>query len=206
MFELGAVGLAMFLLVALVLLLLLVCGFMCHRRHFLQHWMPAVIGGLFLIGIVPVANSIYWVRQQEFEGCVQDRDKSYELLASTARAYTNLFKVHTELAHLSQQMVSLQTRKLRPEHRRLSLEALLRLRSELVKERIRLESQIAADSALMSRYLPENLTVYNTLALKYDKQAKPGSTLDPTRDNKLVQAVTELVGSMAKEARKSECH
>ena len=205
MLGLGSVGVAILVASLLALGLLLLLGFRYHRVIFVEHWMPAVVAGLFLIGIVPVANGIYWVRQKEFEGCIQDRDKRYELLASTARTYTNLFKVHTELAYLTRKMAQLEASKARPDTRRLSLKASLRLRSELVKERIRLESQIAADSALMNRYLPASHAAYNAVAVSYDNKVKAESLLDPTPENELVKAVNGLVGSMEKEARSREC-
>jgi hypothetical protein len=205
MLALGGVGLAILLSSIVALGILLVLGFVHDRNVFTEHWMPAVVAGLFLVGIVPVANAIYWVRQKEFEGCVQDRDKRYELLASTARAYTNLFKVHTELSYVARQMAPAQTCKLRAETRRLVVESLVRLRSDLVKDRIRLESQLGADSALISRYLPDSIREYDAIAQNYDNQVKPGSTLDPTPENELVKAVNALIGSMAREASSREC-
>jgi hypothetical protein len=203
--DLGYFAIAMLVASLLLLGLSLIVGLLYSRTAFVEHWMPAFVAGLFLIGIVPVANSIYWVRQKDFEGCVQDRDKRYELLASTARTYTNLFKVHTELAYLSRQIAAPAMSALRADIRRPSLEALVRLKSELAKERIRLESQIGADSALMNRYLPGSHADYNAVALNYDDHVKPGSLLDPTRDTELVRAVNALVRSMEKEARSREC-
>ncbi len=200
----------------ILLLLVLAIGLIYAREHFLKHWMPAVVAGLFLAGIVPFANEIYWRRQKDFEICAQDREKRYELLGSVAKTYTNLFKIHTRLTHLSNEQAT-EDRALRrmAKQRKASkdvmqvyisrLTALNAERSELYKERSRLESQLGGDSALISRFYSQDvLRQYDQLASSYDRRISEVAPFIPTQDNPVVKSVFQLVGVMAEQAKEKD--
>ena len=201
---LSAIGLPVGVAIGAGLLLIgiVVYGIIYRREEFAKEWLPSVITGLFVAGILPLANDVYWKRQKQFETCVQDRDKRYELLASTARTYTALFKVHTRLHDNNQQRKT----ELRSRGSTLRTERILRLeneRLELLKERMRLEGEIGADSALVDRYLPGVITPYFDLAREYD--IRTTQTLYPTPTEPLVQQAHKLIADMAQEARRLEC-
>jgi hypothetical protein len=202
--------------VGFLLVVALVYGVIYAYPEFKMQWMPAILAGLFLIGIVPYANDLYWKRQKRFETCIQDRLKRYELLGSTAKTFTSIFKTHTRLHQLSQarseeeraiQKLAKQPNKatnaLQIHVGRLaSFEA---VQSDLEKELIHLQGQLGADSALIAHYFPAVLEQYSPLTKEYDDRVASGQTFLPTPEDVLVQKVYALITSIAEEARKHEC-
>ncbi len=201
---------------AVILFGVLLFGLIKYPEDFRQKWLPSFITGVFLVATLPVANEFYWRRQKQFEACVQDRDRRYELLGSTANTYTSLFKVHTQLYHLGQER-SKQERAIRrlaaqkggsqesvqiPNSRVLALNAQI---SELIKERIRLEGQLGADSALIARYLPGAWQKYAALAAAYDQRTSRAEPFFPGPKEPLVLDAQVLISAMAKEAMEREC-
>lgn len=205
------------LVIGAFLLIVLAYGLTGPKEHFLKHWVPAFITGLFLTGLVPFASNVYWKRQQDVERCVQDREKRYELLGSVARTYTHLFKIHTRLADSSKEQLQEEQalRKLGRQKKAVKdvmqihlarLAALAAERSDLKKERSRLEGQIGADSALISRiYTRDIILRYQELAVSYDIRTSGASPVVPTPDDPTVKGAAKLVESMAQEARDHEC-
>jgi hypothetical protein len=203
-------------IVGLVFVGVLVYGIVYAYTEFKTQWMPAVLAGLFLIGIVPYANELYWKRQKRFETCIQDRLKRYELLGSAAKTYTSIFKSHTRLYQLSQARSEEEQviHKLAKQPNKATnarqihtgrLASIQALQSDLEKELIHLQGQLGADSALIAHYFPAVVHQYSTLAKKYDRRISSGYPFLPTQADSLVQKVNELITSMAAEARTHEC-
>jgi hypothetical protein len=202
-------------IVALIILAVAIWGFCSDRPVFYEHWVPALITGLFLVGILPIANEIYWKRQKDYEICVQDREKRYSLMGSTAKTYTSIFKVHTRLYELAKEKSKEEKnlQKLAPGARdsdglaKIYLDRVARLdqlKSDLEKELIQQQSQIGSDSALVSRYLPTVQTKYFQLANMYDERVSKVGNFLPTKNDPLVKGVSDLVASMAQEALTNE--
>lgn len=203
------------IIVTLIILGVSAWGFFKARDKFLEHWAPALLTGLFLVGILPIANEIYWKRQQAFENCVQDRDKRYNLIGSTAKTFTNVFKVHTRLYELAKEMAqeekviikqSSQNAKsdgLKEIHLE-RLKELNALKSSLQRELIQLQSQIGSDSALVARYLPRLASQYFKASKMYDDRVSTVQNFLPNPTDPLVIEVNKLVELMATEAQTNE--
>jgi hypothetical protein len=198
------------LLLLLTLVLLIIGLFSRYRKLVIAKAGPAFIAGLFAAFIIPLATEIYWKRQKDFEICVQDRAKRYDLVGSTARTYTTLFKIHTRLFQLSQERTS-ENRARGGKHSDSLQTPILRsqtldtLRSDLVKERIQLEGQLGADSALVAQYLPKAALRYYEVAKLYDGRTSGESAFFPNPTEPLVTSVVDLIVVMANEARSYEC-
>lgn len=200
-------------LLVFVIILVIALFFPRWRRIVLIKAWPAVIGGLFVAYIVPSATEIYWKRQKDFETCLQDRAKRYDLVGSTARTYTSLFKIHTRLHQLAnewldtEKAIRTQTRQCRSLQNVCAahLAAIDTLRADLLKERIRLEGQIGADSALVSHYLPEAANKYYEVGTQYERHTSKTPTFLPAASDPLVQATEGLLHLMREEARKHDC-
>jgi hypothetical protein len=200
---------------ALVIVFASIWGFRQDKNNFLEHWAPALITGLFLIGILPIANEIYWKRQKDYEICVQDREKRYSLIGSTAKTFTNIFKIHTRLYELakevsqeekviirqgSEKAKSDSIREIHTEH----LKELNALKSNLQRELIQLQSQLGSDSAVVARYLPAMASHYFNAAKAYDDRVSKVQNFLPNPTDPLVKEVNKLIELMATEAQRNE--
>jgi len=200
--------------VTLVIVGVSIWGFRKDKDKFLEHWAPALITGLFLVGILPIANEIYWKRQQAFENCVQDRDKRYNLLGSTAKTFTNVFKVHTRLYELAEEISQEEKVIIKSSRNAKSdglkeihierLKELNALKSSLQRELIQLQSQIGSDSALVARYLPRLASQYFKASKAYDDRVSTVQNFLPNPTDPLVIEVNKLVELMATEAQTNE--
>jgi hypothetical protein len=202
--------------ILLIILALLVIGLFSrgYRKIIIAKAWPAFIAGLFAAFIIPLATEIYWKRQKDFEICIQDRAKRYELVGSTARTYSTLFKIHTRLDEMAREWAAEDRAIRKPAARKqvaapaihsAHLVALDALRSDLVKERIRLEGQLGADSALVAQYLPGVAKEYYEVGGLYDRRTSEQPTFLPTPAEQVVDRTFKLIALMAEEARTHEC-
>jgi hypothetical protein len=212
--EIFATRVAPVLLLAVLVLLVIGLFSPGFRKIVIAKAWPAFIAGLFAAFIIPLATEIYWKRQKDFEICIQDRTKRYELVGSTSRTYSTLFKIHTRLHEIARER-SAEDRAIR-KHAAMKQAAALAvhaahlvvldtLRSDLVKERIRLEGQLGADSALVAQYLPAAANEYYAVAKLYDRRTSEHSSFFPTPAEQVVDGAFKLIGQMAQEARTHEC-
>ena len=198
------------IIIALIILIIVsIYGFLKARDVFLEHWVPALITGLFLVSILPVVNHAYWKRKINYDKCVQDRIKRYEIVGSTARVYTTLFKTLTRIHNLFEEQSTIENKikKLSGKeninkdimqvyNNRLS--TLNALRSDLEKERIKLEGEIGAISALIAHYIPEVSNQYFTLAKSYDNRTSMDKTFLPKSNDPVVQDTNKLIEKISR--------
>jgi hypothetical protein len=193
----------------------IIWGFRQDRSKFLEHFAPAIITGFFLIGILPIANDMYWRRQKDYEICVQDRERRYGLIGSTAKTFTSIFKTHTRLYELAaevseqekvllhQASVKVKSNTIKEVHFE-RLKELNALKSDLQKNLIQLQGQIGSDSALVARYLPGTANQYFNAAKQYDDRVSKSRNFLPNPSDPLVKQVNELIQLMAMEAQRNE--
>ena len=91
------------ILALILLIIIFLVGLNKKLDKVVEYWVPALITGIFIVGILPIANHAYWMQRKKFEKSARDRNKRYELISSTAKTYTTLFKIHTRFHQLAQE-------------------------------------------------------------------------------------------------------
>lgn len=206
-----------FLILALILLIVIFSiGLTKGLKELKKHWVPALITGIFIVGILPIANQFYWIHRKNFEKTASDCSKRYELISSTAKTYSLLFKIHTRLHQLAQERTRIENdiQKLDADEKASTnvirvktahLAALYALRSDLEKERIQLEGQLGGISGIILNYFPAEISEkFNEVALLYDKSTSAPKPFIPNRKDPVVNGVTELVAEMATKVKEYE--
>ena len=207
-------------LIAIAALILLIIIFVIGLKNKLdkvvEHWVPALITGILIVGVLPIANQAYWMQRKKFEKSARDFSKRYELISSTSKIYTTLFKIHTQFHLLKEKRsdIEKEIEKLTTEKKgninliqiqAARLAALYTLRLDLEKERIHLESEVGGISALILNYFPRDIAEqFNKVALLYDERTSASRPFIPTREDPIVKETTKLVGEMAKKVKEYE--
>jgi len=209
---------AWFILISALILLIIIffIGIKKNLSELKEHWVPALITGIFIVGILPLANQFYWKDRKNFEKCSNDRNKRYELISSTAKTYTILFKIHTRFHQLEQERSQIEKKieNLTAEKKDNTnliqiqgarLDTLDTLQLDLEKERIQLESQLAAISGIFLNYFPPDVAKqFNKVAVLYDEATSAPKPFVPTRDHPVVKETEKLVNEMAIKVKEYE--
>jgi len=161
---------------------------------FLEKWVPPIITGLFLIGLVPLINYLYWKKRREIEDKKIKLERQIEAWTSTSRLFASCFQHINRIQELKEKINSTSNSE---EKNRLS-----EMVEKLDTKRIEIESDLSSNLKSVAVYFgdgpkkksDEYRNYYNQLTIE-------GKPLKADMDSELVQLAFSLLDSMGEEIK-----
>lgn len=165
-------------------------------KIFLEKWVPAIITGGFLVGLVPLINYFYWKKRREIEEEKIKLEKQIEVWTSTSRLFASCFQHINRIREIKEKI---DKTKGGEEKKRLS-----EMVEELDTKRIDIEPELSSHLKSVAVYFCEEPAkkseeyrdYYNKLTMKAD-----GRPLNADMGSELVQKAFSLLDSMGEEIK-----
>jgi len=164
-------------------------------KIFLEKWVPAIITGGFLVGLVPLINYFYWKRRREIEEEKIKLEKQIEVWTSTSRLFASCFQHINRIREIKEKIDKTKGE----EKKRLS-----EMVEELDTKRIDIEPELSSHLKSIAVYFGEEpankskdfKNYYNELTLKAEREP-----LKADMGSELVQKAFSLLDSMGEEIK-----